>query len=122
MFAGSRERRKCARLDFCLPMSYRKIRPDAQEYKGSLIKDISEGGAKMTIYEFLSLDLKLVMEIPLISERKPARGICRVAWVRKTAFSERYDVGVKFIDLDQGDRARIAKFVFSESVSDKKTN
>ncbi len=122
MFETSRERRRCARLDFCSPMRYRRISPDAQEYKGSLMKDISEGGVKMTTYEFLPLNLKLVMEIPLIAERKPMRGICRIAWVMKTAFGERYDVGVEFINLDQGDQAHIARFVFSENISDTKTN
>lgn len=122
MFTASREKRRYTRLAFCIPVRYRKITPDIQESKGSLTKDISERGAKMITYEFLPPNLTLIMEMPLISEMKPVKGICRVAWVAKTGFSERYDVGIEFVNLDQGDQARIAKFVFSESISERTIN
>ena len=110
------ERRKYPRLNFHIPIRYRKIGANAQEFKGSLIKDISEGGAKMTVYEFLPLNLRLAMEIPLVSGTRPVQGTCRVAWVNKTAFNEQYDVGLEFINLDQKDTGQIAKFIFNRSM------
>ncbi|GAH21513.1 unnamed protein product, partial [marine sediment metagenome] len=50
----------------------------------------------MAIYEFLSLNLNLSVEIPLGTGTAPMKGTCRVAWIKKAAFSEQYDAGLEF--------------------------
>ena len=65
----------------------------------------------MTVYEFLARNLKLALEIPLASGIKPVQGISRVAWINKVSFNEQYDVGVEFVNLDQGDLMQIATFI-----------
>ena len=105
------ERRKDPRFGFRIPVRYRKLGTVSQEFKGSLMRDISTGGARMTIYEFLPLNLRLAAEIPLISASKPFAGVCRVAWVKKTAFSEQYDVGVEFLELKPEDKTQVGEFV-----------
>lgn len=109
------EKRKYPRFDFRIPMRYRKIETDTYDFKGSLIKNISKGGVKMTIYEFLPLNLRLAVEIPLTSGTQPVKGVCRVVWVRKTGIGNQYDVGVEFVNLNQGDPAQIARFIFNKS-------
>ena len=116
MFPDPGERRRHVRLDSHIPMRYRKIETKPQELKGSLMKNLSIGGVRMTIYEFLPLNSKLAMEIPLMFGGKPVQGACRVAWVKKIAFGEQYDVGVEFVNLNQGDQTQIAKFIFDKSV------
>ncbi|MBL7084885.1 MAG: PilZ domain-containing protein [Candidatus Omnitrophica bacterium] len=116
MFRNLRDRRRQFRLDFHIPMRYRKIETNSQEFKGSLMKDISEGGAKMTIHEFLPLNSRLAMQIPLMPGRKSVEGVSRIAWLKKAAFGEQYDAGLEFINLNQGDHLHIAKFIFNKSV------
>jgi len=107
------EKRRYLRVNSRIPMRYRRIGLDASEFKGSLMKDISAGGTRMTSFEFLPLNARLNMEIPLGAGTKPVQGVCRVAWVRKTGSSEQYDVGVEFDSLTQGDTGQIADFVLS---------
>ena len=116
MFSNNAERRRYLRLDSRIPMRYRKIETNIQEFKGSLMRNISEGGASMTIYEFLPLNLRLALEIPLMFGKKPLQGISRVAWVAKAAFGEQYDVGLEFVNLNHENLTQVAKFVFDKSI------
>ena len=115
MCADFREKRKYPRLDFSSPMRYRKLKTDDQQFKGSLMRNISEGGVMMAIYEFLSLNLNLSIEIPLGTGTAPMKGTCRVVRIKKAAFSEQYDAGLEFVTLSQEDVTRIAKFIFNKS-------
>ena len=110
------EKRKHPRLDLRIPMRYRKIQTNIEELKGSLIKNISVGGMMINAYEFLPLNSRLVMEIPLVSGTKSVEGTCRVAWIKKAGFSEQYDIGVEFANLNQGGTTQIAKFIFKRSM------
>ncbi len=110
------EKRRHPRLDSRIPISYRKLETDAAEFKGSLMQDISESGARMTINEFLPRDSKLSLQIHLASGRNSAQGACRVAWVRKAAFSEQYHAGVEFTGFSQEDEAQIARFILHKSI------
>lgn len=116
MFANPIEKRRHIRFDSRIPMRYRKIETNAREFKGSLMRNISEGGVKATIHEFLPLNSKLAMEIPLVSGRKSVNGTCRVAWIKKAGFSEQYNVGTEFLHLSEADKIEIANFIFSKSV------
>ena len=60
------------------------------------------------------------MEMPLVSGIKAVQGTCRVAWVKKAPFGEQYDVGLEFVNLNQGDDIQIANFVFNKSMEKKK--
>jgi len=113
---NSREKRRHPRLNSRIPVSYRKLETDAAVFKGSLMQDISESGARITINEFLPLDSKLSLQIHLASGRSFAQGACRVAWVRKAAFSEQYHIGVEFAAFSQEDEAQIARFILHNSI------
>jgi len=116
MALNYREKRRHPRLDSRIPISYRKLETDAAQFKGSLMQDISESGARMTINEFLPLNSKLSLQIHLVSGRNSAQGSGRVAWVRKTAFGEQYHVGVEFAGFSQEDEAQIARFILHNSI------
>ncbi|MFH1046076.1 MAG: PilZ domain-containing protein [Candidatus Omnitrophota bacterium] len=97
-------------------MRYKKLESATVEFKGSLMRDISVGGASMTTYEFLPLNLKLAAEIPLVSGVRPVRGTGRVAWIRKAGYSDNYDVGLEFSNLDDEDRAQLYEFITVQKV------
>jgi c-di-GMP-binding flagellar brake protein YcgR len=114
------ERRKHSRLPFRIPMRYRRIETQLKEFKGSLMKDISVGGAKMTIFEFLPLNLKLATEIPLFSGLRPVRGSGRVAWVNKIAYGDQYEVGIEFTSVDEEDLTQILEFITSQKTQKRR--
>jgi c-di-GMP-binding flagellar brake protein YcgR len=110
------EKRKYPRCYSSLPIRYRKLEKKISESKGALIKNISEGGIKVVMHEFVPLNGKLAVEIPLASGQPSVKGTSRVAWMKKLAFSEQYEVGMEFLDLNQGDSLNIAKFIFTKNV------
>jgi c-di-GMP-binding flagellar brake protein YcgR len=110
------EKRRQARLTFHIPMRYKKIESDIREFKGSLMKNISEGGASMSTYEFLPLNSRLAMEIPLRAGSRPVEGLCRVAWVKKAPFGEQYDAGVEFININQEYSKQIGNFILNKTL------
>ena len=110
------EKRRHPRLECRVAMHYRQLEAKTQEYKGSLLRNISPNGAGMTLYEFLPLNSKLAMQIRLLFNRKPIQGCCRVAWVRKAAFSEQYDAGIEFDNLSQIDNEQIAEFILNRNI------
>jgi c-di-GMP-binding flagellar brake protein YcgR len=113
--SAAQEKRRHARFSFSMPMRYKRIEKDARDFKGSLIRNLSAGGAQIKTFEFLPLNAKLAVEISLLNGVQPVKGICRVAWVRKTAFSEQYDTGVEFVDFNQENTEQIAKFIFDKN-------
>ncbi|MBN2097207.1 MAG: PilZ domain-containing protein [Candidatus Omnitrophica bacterium] len=115
MSAVSQERRLYPRLNFRIPMRYKRLDRDCSEPRGSLIKNISQGGAMITGYEFLPLNSKLTIEIPLLAKAKSIAGVGRIVWVKQNAFSEQYDSGVEFVNLNQGDGQQISQFILEHS-------
>ncbi|MBN3038620.1 MAG: PilZ domain-containing protein [Candidatus Omnitrophica bacterium] len=105
------ERRRHHRFNFSNPMRYKKIETHGKEFKGSLMRDISVGGARMTIFEFLPLNLRLAAEIPLTMGARPVRSTGRVAWISKTAYGDQYEVGIEFTGLDPDDMGQISEFI-----------
>ena len=97
-------------------MRYKELGLGVREFKGSLIKDISEGGMSMRSYEFLPLNRRLAMEIPLQRGFGSVQGTCRVNWIKKVPFGEQYDVGLEFVSLNHEDLTQVAKFVFNKSI------
>lgn len=108
------ERRAGLRIPFRIPMRYRKIESTTKEFKGSLMRDISKGGARMTIFEFLPLNLSLATEIPLARGVRPVKSTGRVAWVTKAAYSDQYDVGIEFTGLETEDLVQINELIGSQ--------
>jgi len=70
---------------------------------GSLSGDISEGGLRLSVQEFIPLNTIVRLNIHVSDSARvlPAQG--RVVWVREVPQSDRYDVGIEFIiDQDTG--------------------
>ena len=74
---------------------------------GSLSGDISEGGLRLTVSEFIPLHTIVRLNIRLTDPVRvvPAKG--KVVWVREDPQAERFDVGIAFIvDHDTGPALR----------------
>lgn len=85
---------------------------DPSRFGGCLSYDISEGGVKVRFNEFVPLGTELIMSITLASNRV-VECIGKVVWVKQIPFTEHYQVGLEFENLDSvvETRSRIHHFI-----------
>ena len=90
----SSERREFKRFRLAQPVQCRLN--DLEPEQGALSCDISRGGIRLNINNFLPLNTEISLQINL----SPARVVeCRgrVLWIQRIPFSERYQAGLEFI-------------------------
>ena len=70
---------------------------DPSQFGGCLSCDLSEGGIRLRLNDFIPLNTELSLQIQLADE--PIVGcVCRVAWVEKSRFGDHYQAGLEFIE------------------------
>ena len=70
---------------------------------GSLSGDISEGGLRLNVHEFIPLNTIVRLQIHVSDPERVLAAQGRVVWVREVPQSDRYDVGIEFVvDQDTG--------------------
>lgn len=84
------------RLDDAVRFQY----DDPGRFGGSLGCDISEGGIRIDLNDFVPLNTKLSMEVHL-SPQNIVECMGKVVWVRKSRYGDRYQAGLEF--LESGD-------------------
>ena len=68
---------------------------------GSLAGDISEGGVRIRVQEFIPLRTVLALKVHLNNPSRtvPVKG--QVVWVREVPQSEVYDIGIRFLEAEK---------------------
>lgn len=87
------EKRQYKRVQFRQPIQFRS-KNDAF-VGGSLACDLSEGGMRVSLYDFIPLGTELILELRMNVE-KVIEYFGRVVWVRKCAYADRYEIGLEF--------------------------
>ncbi|MDD5424026.1 MAG: PilZ domain-containing protein [Candidatus Omnitrophica bacterium] len=105
------ERRQYERINTTMSVQYRGIRQASDSVINAISRDISTGGVRLLVNEFISVFTRLVLEIAMPSSPKPVRVVSKVAWVRKRPYGEQYEVGVEFMDMPDEDRRGIDDFI-----------
>ena len=105
------ERRRYPRVLTNVPIKYKNLRTVGVIGNGSLTKDLGEGGVRFKTNEFISLACRLVLELSLPTVPKPIKAISKVAWIRKSAANDYYEVGNQFLEITKEDKAYITDFV-----------
>jgi len=104
------ERRKSLRTRFPQPISLWSTEP--QEPVGSLACDLSEGGVRINLPDFVAVGTEYTLQLPLFQDRSVE---CpgRVVWVQKLPHMDRYQAGIRFKEeYSAGNtRQQIRKFV-----------
>ena len=72
---------------------------DPSQFGGSLSCDLSEGGIRVHLRDFIPLNTELTLQIQLADE-SIVECPCRVAWVEKNRFNDRYQAGLEFVEAD----------------------
>lgn len=87
------EKRRYRRIQLRQPVQFQSTNCALEG--GALSGDLSEGGVRVDMYEFVPLNTELTLRIRLAMERV-IEYVGRVVWVRKFPFADRYQVGLEF--------------------------
>jgi len=104
------EKRRFQRVDINVPIRYKELGQDRSP-KGTLAKNLSEGGVKFHSDKFISLACRMVVEMTLPAMNKPIRAISKVAWIRKLPVGDNYEVGNQFLDMTKEDKGFISEYM-----------
>ena len=89
------ERRSFCRFHCANPVRFQF--KDPKRFGGTLSCDLSEGGLRLHMSDFVPLNTEITLQIQLADE-SIVECPCRVAWVEKNRFSDRYQAGLEFIE------------------------
>ena len=64
-----------------------------------LTKDISQGGIRFLVHSFIPKDSNLRVRLTLHNADVAIEALVRLVWIKEVPHSERYEVGVRFIDI-----------------------
>lgn len=110
------ERRKFARLDLALTVSYAVIDPAGQpaDPREALSTDISAGGLRLMTPSPLETGATLDLNIFLAEdEENPVRAKGEVVWQSKISNTS-FETGVLIKDMPDDDKKRFMSFVFDQ--------
>jgi c-di-GMP-binding flagellar brake protein YcgR len=105
------EKRRFPRIPSDFPVKYRDLNKPETEYRGTVSKNISEGGVRFRTDRFISLACRLVVELNLPSEARPIRAVSKITWIKKLPAGDDYEVGNQFLEISRDDRSVIQEFV-----------
>lgn len=108
---SNEDKRRYKRVESRLPVEYKDLRKGKVGPRGSLTRNISEGGICFQSGEFMSLACRLVVEITLPNVEKPVKAISKVAWVRRIPASDMYELGNQFLEIAKEDKLHLTDFV-----------
>ena len=113
------ERRKFFRLPTSIKVSYHRSHSSEKE-RTSFTKNISLGGIWLIADEELEELDSLALKIFIPGSIKPINAIGEVVWVKEftkggLSAGGKFDVGIKFIKIDEKDTKEIEKYISSEA-------
>jgi hypothetical protein len=91
-------------------LRYRRIPISPLGPHNAMVEDLSKGGVRFRVDEFLSRKANLLLEVHLPGAH-PVRTLASVAWVRELPEDEGFDVGGSFVDPPHEARAAFEKLV-----------
>ena len=89
-------RRQFVRVPFYQPVGYQKHEESPLE--GSVAGDISQGGLKLNVNQFLALNTIIELQIRFPGQNRVISAHAKVVWTREVPYQEdRWEIGVQLI-------------------------
>lgn len=109
------EKRKFVRVDKSVEIEYQLYVNNVwAQGKGEMeTLDIGGGGVKLRTNQDLEKNSFIYLNIPMGKETFYSMG--KIVWVRPGT-EKKYEIGIKFVDLPQGEQDRVIRFVHREAV------
>ncbi len=105
------ERRKYPRVYASLPMQFRAIGDFDSLPRDTVIKDLSEGGMKFTSDKLVPVGSRLVVHLGLEPRSDGVRSLVKIVWAKKQHYSDNYELGCQFLNMENDVRSRIGRFI-----------
>jgi c-di-GMP-binding flagellar brake protein YcgR len=109
------EKRKFIRILESAEISYRLI--SKLKLKGTLSKDISKGGLRFTVREFVPKDSTLKIKINLKKIPLSFETTGKVKWIRRMPAGERFEIGVEFVEITRSVLIHLDQYIKTLQVS-----
>lgn len=109
MDQSGQERRKYKRLAVSFPIHF-KVKT-TNKYGNTLSCDISGGGVKMMLEQFVAPKTDFMLEFTIVDFLQIISAVGRVVWTKKMPHSERYQLGIEFKEIPQKNQESINQFV-----------
>ena len=106
-----REKRRFPRIESRFPLKYKDLKLTGDEFRGTVTKNVSEGGVRFRSDRFISLACRLVVELNVPGLAKPVRAISKITWIKKLPAGDDYEVGNQFLEISREDMNIIQDFV-----------
>ena len=101
------EKRRFPRITFKAPIHY-QIR-GGSEFSNAVSNDLSLGGLNFVTDKFIAPRTSVGLEVDVLSRILSPIG--RVTWLSPLAHSDRYKVGVEFLELDPREKNYLRDFI-----------
>jgi len=111
------EKRRFQRIAIHFPLKYKDLKGASIESRGTVSKNISEGGIRFRSDRFISLACRLVVELNLPDISEPIKVVSKIAWIKKLPVGDDYEVGNQFLEMRRKDRDSIRDFVNKQNES-----
>ncbi|QAT17443.1 hypothetical protein BU251_06805 [Candidatus Velamenicoccus archaeovorus] len=103
------ERRRFRRLKVNCPVEYRFF--NGNRYSQSITCDISEGGVSFLVDGPIDIGSHIYFHARLKNKPQELYGIARVQWSAQEPYSEKYKVGLEFVETGSILRPDISSFI-----------
>lgn len=104
-----KDKRKYIRISESAEVSYRLIKNIRTT--GALSKDISKGGLKFFVNEFIPKESVLKIKIGLEKIPYSFEVMAKVKWIKKRFANERYEIGVQFIEVPREGLLHLEQYI-----------
>ncbi|MDP3142968.1 MAG: PilZ domain-containing protein [Candidatus Omnitrophota bacterium] len=106
-----KEQRQFPRVSFDSPLRF-QIK-STHKFGSTVCRDISEGGIRFLTEDFVPIGTSIVLEVNLGVLPKVINAVADVVWSQKMAHSDRYQVGLKFCEMDEPYHQDVCEYVKS---------
>jgi c-di-GMP-binding flagellar brake protein YcgR len=108
---GVIEKRRFPRLDCSMPVQYKRIGSDDEDFSQTLTRDISEGGIRMIVEEYVPINSRITLIASFPFKNKKVKAFSKIVWSKRHSVQTSYELGVEFIGITTTARKDIAQFV-----------
>jgi c-di-GMP-binding flagellar brake protein YcgR len=92
-------------------MQFREIGEFDKLPRDTISRDLSEGGVRFSAEKFIPTGTRLVVNIALEPRSEPVRSVVKIMWAKKQQFSDSYELGCQFMNMEETSKSRINRFI-----------
>ena len=104
-----KDNRKFIRIPESAEISYRLIKNI--KTSGALSRDISKGGLRFFVSEFIPRESILKIKIGLKKITYSFEATAKVKWIKKRFANESFEIGVEFMEVPQKDLKHLEQYI-----------